>query len=143
MFDEPEICEAAILGRFRRPQHEGRCEGETHYGELTNSRSGIELGVSLRVGDGAIACARFEGGGCSVSVASSSFLVCLIEGRAVEDARRLVALYREMMDAEGGEGGERFSELGSLQALRLVRGMPDRKASALLAAGVVARLLSP
>ncbi len=139
MFDDPEICEAAILGRFRRPKNEGRCEGETHYAEVTNPRSGVELGVSLRVVEGRIECARFDGGGCSVSMASSSFLVCLIEGQASDEGLRLARLYQTMMRSESGDG---FAELGHLQALRMVRGLPDRRASALLAADVVERLLT-
>jgi|GEM_PF-2272797 len=129
MFDDPEVCEAVILEYYRRPKNEGRCGRETHFFETVNPASGVELSVSLRIADGLVECARFDGGGCSVSTASASILVCLLEGKGLADAREILAAYRAMM----GGGGAVPDLLGKAGALKLVRGLPDRLNSAMLA----------
>ncbi len=130
MFDDLEICQAVILDHFRRPQHEGKCSGETHGHVIENPLSGVELALSLAVSaEGVITCARFDGGGCAVSTASADLMVALIEGKALAEARGLVANYRAMMLGESEASG-----LGNLEALKMVRGAPDRLQSALLVA---------
>ena len=130
MFDDPEICQAVILDHFRKPRREGKCPDETHGHIIDNPLSGIELALSLTVSaEGAITCARFDGGGCAVSTASADLMVCLLEGKRLDEAKGLVATYRAMM-----LGGSETGGLGNLEALKMVRAAPDRLQSALLIA---------
>ena len=72
-------------------------DGATHSLEGVNPSCGDDITLQLRVMDGKIEDAGFIGTGCAISQASASLMIDLVKGRTVEDARRLIGLYFDMI----------------------------------------------
>lgn len=63
-----------ILEHYRNPRNKGGLEGATHTGHAVNPLCGDEVGVQLRVTDGRVEAAAFDGVGCAISLAAASLL---------------------------------------------------------------------
>ena len=77
--------------------------GESHQ---LNPVCGDEVTVRVAVADGAIQSVRWEGQGCSISMASASVLHDLVEGVSPEEFHELVDAFREMIRSRGQVQGD-------------------------------------
>jgi len=68
-----------------------------------NPSCGDEITLRLRLSPdgGRIEAIGWQGDGCSISMASASVLAELAPGRTVEDARKMVAAFRELLRSRG------------------------------------------
>ena len=90
--EEDELYQQRILDHYEEPFHRGRCPRATHAHEDENPLCGDVVRIELFVDqDGTICGAYFDGDGCCISQASASMLVEKIEGRRVDDVKRLTA----------------------------------------------------
>lgn len=79
-----------ILDHYQHPRHRGRLEKPDRVGEAENTVCGDRVRVELRLNDeGTVADAAFEGEGCVIAMAAASMLMEYIQGRPVEDLRRM------------------------------------------------------
>ena len=81
--------------------------------------------------DGKIEDAGFIGSGCAISQASASLMIDLGKGRTVEDARRLISLYFQMI--KGKITPEELDDLEDVAALQGIAHVPARVKCAVLA----------
>jgi nitrogen fixation NifU-like protein len=89
---QEDIYQEHVLEHFECPYHRGRCPFATHAHEDDNPLCGDQVRVELRIDqDGRIEEAFFDGEGCCISQASASMLIEHIDGRTVEDVKRLGA----------------------------------------------------
>jgi nitrogen fixation NifU-like protein len=116
-----DLYREVIMDHYRAPRHRGRVEGATADVEMLNPTCGDEVRVSLRVEDGRIADVRFDGRGCSISMASASMMTEAVLGKTVEEAKALIAAFRDLMKGEAPS-----PELGDLVALQGVAKFPVR-----------------
>jgi xanthine dehydrogenase accessory factor len=74
-----------ILDHFRNPRNFGSlsCPDITHEG--LNPLCGDRIRIELRLSEGVIETARFQGDGCAISLASASLLTELIHGARIDD----------------------------------------------------------
>ena len=79
------------------PAHKKPLPGANMTLEGVNPSCGDDITLQLRVKDGKIEDAGFIGIGCAISQASASLMIDLVKGRTVEDARRLIGLYFDMI----------------------------------------------
>ncbi len=78
-----------ILDHYKHPRHKGHLENpDIHYHDH-NPFCGDELTVELKVKDGVIVDAAFDGRGCAISQASASMLMEEIIGMSLDDVRAL------------------------------------------------------
>lgn len=91
----------AVLEHARRPRNRGRLDDPTVRQQGSNPSCGDELELELAVGDGRVEAAAFTGHGCAISVASASMMTELVRGRRVDDARALVARFKDMVHGRG------------------------------------------
>lgn len=96
--DEEDIYQDHILDHYEDPYHRGTCPGVTHAHEDDNPLCGDNVHVELRIADGVIRDAWFDGEGCCISQASASMLVEKLEGMSLDQlklftARDMLALY--------------------------------------------------
>lgn len=117
-----QIYKEVIVERSRRPRHRGVVDPHTHLQEGVNPSCGDELTLTLRVEDGRVAAAAFEGRGCAISQASADLMVEALEGRTVAEARALARSFKGMLRGEEGAG----EDLGELRALEGVRRLHAR-----------------
>ncbi|NYD79172.1 Fe-S cluster assembly sulfur transfer protein SufU [Arthrobacter cupressi] len=85
-------------GLASEPAPVGASCGESHQ---LNPTCGDEITVRLAVVDGRISQLRWDGDGCSISMASASVLTDLAEGIDTEELRQLIETFREMLRSRG------------------------------------------
>lgn len=124
-----------ILEHYRSPRNRGALEGTTSTAHVHNPTCGDEVLLMLKVEDGRIADARFQGQGCSISQASISMMTGLLKGKTRDEALALADRFTAMM--KGDAGAARDRELGDLRALEGVRNFPVRIRCALLTVDAV------
>lgn len=124
-----ELYEAMILEHNRHPRHyPENPPGSNHHAHGFNPLCNDEIEVHLRVKDGIIEAAGFEGAGCAVSVASASMMMEAIQGKRVEEVRALFERVHAMLAEEGSTEG-----VGKLKVLAGVKEFPMRVKCATLA----------
>jgi nitrogen fixation NifU-like protein len=94
-----------VLEHFRAPRNVGMMRNADAVGESQDASCGDLARFYLRVLDGRIAEARFQTYGCGPSIAASSLVTELVQGRAVGELAELTPLAVER--ALGGLPDER------------------------------------
>ncbi len=90
--DEQQIYQEHILDHYEDPYHRGHCQQATHAHEDDNPLCGDVIRVEMQIGsDGRIVSAWFDGDGCCISQASASMLMEQIEGKTVDEVKRMTA----------------------------------------------------
>ncbi|MFE5278923.1 Fe-S cluster assembly sulfur transfer protein SufU [Bacillus cereus] len=97
---------------------------------MNNPTCGDRIQLTLKVNDGKVIDAKFEGEGCSISMSSASMMTQAIKGKSIEDALRLSKIFSDMM--LGNEYDEDI-DLGDIEALQGVAKFPARIKCATLA----------
>jgi nitrogen fixation protein NifU and related proteins len=124
-----DLYQEVILDHNRRPRN-FRALDAGRKAEGFNPLCGDRLTVYLRVDDGVIADAAFQGSGCAISKASASLMTESIKGKSVADATTLLARFQQMVTSQPADA---VSGLGKLEALAGVRQFPVRVKCATLA----------
>lgn len=128
MTELEELYQEVILDHAKSPRNHGRLDLPTHSAEAHNPLCGDQLTITLRIEDGHVADACFDGCGCAISMAAASLLLESIKGQPIEKATEVIQGVREVL-VEGSE--QPLSE--ELEALRGVRRFPMRVKCATLA----------
>jgi nitrogen fixation NifU-like protein len=133
-----DLYREVILDHYKNPRHAGRITGEDAVEvELQNPTCGDEIRISLRLDGGRIADVRFEGRGCSISMASASMMTEALRGKTLDQAVGMSAAFKGML--AGGPAAE--ESLGDLVALSGVAQFPVRVKCATLAWNAMIRAL--
>ena len=127
-----ELYRDIILDHYRSPRHNETVEAPDIRAEGNNPFCGDEISLQLNLADGRISDVGFQGRGCSISQASGSMLAAILEGKTLEEAEHLSAIFRGMMQGQK-PSEEELEKLGELEALSGVRQFPIRIKCALLA----------
>lgn len=120
-----------IMDHYKNPRNRGEVEGETLKVDMNNPTCGDRIQLQMKVEDGKIADAKFNGEGCSISLSSASMMTQAVKGLPVEDALRMSGLFSDMM--LGKEIDPAGLDLGDLEALQGVQKFPARIKCATLA----------
>lgn len=111
-----------ILDHNKRPRNfrtlDGGCKAEG-----SNPFCGDRLTVYLRIANGTIQDAAFQGSGCAIAIASASLMTESVKGKTVIEAQALVERFLQTITtpAEAPVG-----DLGELSAFLGVRQFPVR-----------------
>lgn len=108
MPDLEELYREIILDHYRSPRNRGELPSPpAHRVEGFNPLCGDEVVVSLLVDDGRLADIKIDGTGCSISQSSASLMSAAVKGKTLDEVRRLIGTFKEMMDIHGSSlGGE-------------------------------------
>lgn len=91
-----------LLYRYRRPRNRGKLEGRNVVeGAYGNPGCGDTVKVYLRVEEGRVVEARFEGEGCTVSQSTADLLMERITGKPLEELSTMEI--KHVMEIIGGE----------------------------------------
>jgi len=77
------------IDRFQDPEYSGEIENADAVGKAGNPSCGDVLKVFLKIEDNVIKKARFKTYGCIAAIASSDELCEMLEGKTVEEARKI------------------------------------------------------
>lgn len=131
-----DLYREAILDHGRNPRCVGKLDDATHTGCDANRLCGDAVTIRLRIADGRIDAARFEGEGCAISQASASMLTEALVGMNLDDAHAHASNMRAALEGRQAPAG------GSLAALLSgVRAFPERISCALLSVHALERAL--
>jgi nitrogen fixation NifU-like protein len=78
-----------ILEHYKHPRNKGTLEHPDISYEDANPLCGDRIRMDLQVKDGRIEQIRFSGVGCSISQAAASMLCEAVEGKTLDEAKRL------------------------------------------------------
>ncbi len=109
-----------ILDHNRAPQNFRRMENANRRVEGINPLCGDRLTVWLRMEDGVIKDAAFQGSGCAISKASASLMTSAVKGKTREEAEALFERFRRLVT-----GSMEQAEAESLGKLVVFSGLSE------------------
>jgi nitrogen fixation NifU-like protein len=113
------------------PVHKGKMEAPDLVLRGVNPSCGDDITLSLKIVDGKIEDAMYEGSGCAISQASVDMMADQIIGRTKEDAIKLAGTFMGMIKGEITDESS-LEELDEAAALQDVAHMPARVKCAVL-----------
>ncbi len=119
-----------ILDHTNHPHNKGVLNTSTSQIELNNPTCGDVIQLQLLIEDGVIQDVKFDGQGCSISMASASMMTVAIKGKTEKEAMSIVADFLELVQ---GEKIEDPKPLGDARMLSGVAKFPARIKCATLA----------
>lgn len=120
-----------IMDHYKNPRNKGILNDDSLTINMNNPTCGDRIQLTLKVEDGLVKDAKFEGEGCSISMSSASMMTQAIKGKNIEDALKLSKVFSDMM--QGKEYSDDDLDLGDIEALQGVSKFPARIKCATLA----------
>lgn len=124
MSDLRELYQQIILDHSRNPHNFRRLPDANHSAQGFNPLCGDKVTVDVRVADGRIAAATFEGSGCAISQASASLMTDAVTGKTLVAAETMLDEFHSMLT--GASAPVDPKSLGKLAAFAGVRDYPSR-----------------
>jgi nitrogen fixation NifU-like protein len=121
-----ELYQELILDHGRRPRNFKALEGANHHAVGHNPLCGDRVTVFVRVEDGVVRDATFQGSGCAISQASSSIMTETIRGRTLAEVEALFGRFHELVTGDTPPDDETLEGLGKLAAFAGVVEFPMR-----------------
>lgn len=125
-----QLYRRVIMDHYKSPRNKGSIEDGALTIDMNNPTCGDRIHLTLQVEDGKIQNAKFDGEGCSISMASASMMTQAVKGKTVEEALQLSTTFSEMML---GKDYDDSIELEDIEALSGVSQFPARIKCATLA----------
>ena len=120
-----------IMDHYQHPRNKGKFEDESLTVEMNNPTCGDRIFLQFKLDGDVVEDVRFNGEGCSISLASASMMTEAVKGRPIKEALELSELFSKMMLGEEVDG-EEFG-LEDIEALQGVSNFPARIKCATLA----------
>lgn len=120
-----------IMDHYKNPRNKGVLEEGSLTVNMNNPTCGDRIQLTMKVEDGKVADAKFEGEGCSISMSSASMMTQAVKGRPIEEALKLSTVFSDIM--QGKDYEEEDLDLGDIEALQGVAKFPARIKCATLA----------
>ena len=127
-----------ILDNYQEPFHRGLVEDESYSSINSRSDSCIDnFNYMLKIENGIISDIVFDGDGCAISTSASSILIRSLIGKKVEDAKKILQEYLNMISEK------KYNQelLGELLVYEDICKQPNRKNCALLPANAIIKLM--
>jgi len=118
------------MDHYKNPRNKGSLETDAVTIDMNNPTCGDRIHLTLKVKDGIVEDAKFDGEGCSISMSSASMMTQIIKGKKVEEALELADIFSKMMMGE--EYSDKY-DLEDVEALQGVSQFPARIKCATLA----------
>jgi nitrogen fixation NifU-like protein len=96
-----------------------------------NPSCGDDIDITIKVKDGVIEDLAYTGSGCAISQASTAMMTELLQGRTLEEAKRLVTLFLDMIRGKVTDESQ-LEELEAAVTLKDISQMPVRVKCAVL-----------
>lgn len=120
-----------IMDHYKHPRNRGFVEGDALTVDMNNPTCGDRIQLQLKIEDGIVTDAKFDGEGCSISMSSASMMTQAVKGKEVDQALKMSQLFSQMMLGEDVDTEE--FDLEDIEALQGVTKFPARIKCATLA----------
>jgi nitrogen fixation NifU-like protein len=121
-----DLYQAVILDHNRSPRNFHPMEGADRKVEGYNPLCGDRLTLWLKLDDGRVADASFEGQGCAVSRAAASLMTAAVKGRTTAEAEALANRFTALVTGRLPDGAAEREPLGKLAVFEGVAKFPLR-----------------
>lgn len=125
-----QLYRSVIMDHYKTPRNKGVLAESSFTVDMNNPTCGDVIHLTLAIEDNMVKDAKFEGEGCSISMASASMMTQLIIGKTVEEA---LALSNTISNIMLGKDYDDSIDLGDIEALSGVAKFPARIKCATLA----------
>jgi nitrogen fixation NifU-like protein len=125
-----QLYRQVIMDHYKTPRNKGTLEEDSVNIEMNNPTCGDRIQLTLQVEDGIVKDAKFDGEGCSISMASASMMTQAVKGKDVDTALKMSGIFSDMML---GKEYDDSVDLGDIEALQGVSKFPARIKCATLA----------
>lgn len=125
-----QLYRRVIMDHYKTPRNKGTIENDSVSIEMNNPTCGDRIQLTLQVEDGIVKDAKFDGEGCSISMASASMMTQAVKGQQIDTALKLSGIFSDMML---GKEYDDSIDLGDIEALQGVSQFPARIKCATLA----------
>ncbi len=120
-----DLYQEVIVDHSKRPRNFKKITDATKDAEGFNPLCGDRLHLYLKIEDGRIVDATFEGQGCAISTASASMMTEILKGKTVDDSKTIFEQFHKLV-LDGSEPAENDSKLGKLAVFAGVYEYPAR-----------------
>ena len=120
-----ELYQQVILDHYKNPRNYGTLEPHNHEAEGFNPLCGDHYNIRLEVEDGIIKKIMFDGTGCAISKASASVMTTLLEGKTLEEARKIFEDFHYVITSDVNTEID-FDRYGKIAVFAGVREFPSR-----------------
>ncbi|OIR04437.1 zinc-dependent sulfurtransferase SufU [mine drainage metagenome] len=128
-----ELYQETIFDHYRQPRNFGELSDANRKAEGFNPLCGDKIKLYLKVLDGVIHDAHFEGSGCAISTASASLMTENLKGKREAEALQMLDKFQSMVTNTAQTENPIKNDLGKLEVLAGVREFPQRIKCATLA----------
>lgn len=119
------------MDHYKNPRNKGSLEENSVTIDMNNPTCGDRIHLTLKLNDGIVEDAKFDGEGCSISMSSASMMTQIVKGKKLDEALELADIFSKMMLGEDFDD-EKY-DLGDVEALQGVAKFPARIKCATLA----------
>ncbi|MBI1794970.1 MAG: SUF system NifU family Fe-S cluster assembly protein [Chloroflexi bacterium] len=84
-----DLYREVIIEHYKNPSYRGKLDPHDISFADNNPLCGDHIQIDLRVDDGKVSEARFDGHGCAISQASADLLVESVIGKSLEDVKKM------------------------------------------------------
>ncbi|GHT82108.1 iron-sulfur cluster assembly scaffold protein [Actinomycetota bacterium] len=133
MDDLEMMYQEVILEESRNPYHKLYEIEDPNRSHQFNPTCGDDITVAVTIDDDIVSGVNFAGEGCSISIASTSIMAQLVEGKTTEQVFELADLFTELMNSRGaGLDDDKLDKLGDASVFVGTSKFPARIKCALL-----------
>ncbi len=125
-----DLYQEILLEHNSKPRNFRKLDDPSETAEGYNPLCGDQIILYLKIEDGVITDAGFQGIGCAISRASASLMTLSVKGRTLESAAQVSDVFRRMMTDPGADLD--YDTLGDLESLSGVVEYPSRIKCAVL-----------
>src|SRR6185437_12869653 len=125
-----QLYRSVIMDHYKRPRNKGVLDSNNVTVDMNNPTCGDVIHLTLQVENDIVQDAKFEGEGCSISMASASMMTQMVKGRKVDEALNVAHVFSDLML---GKDIDDSIDLGDIEALAGVAKFPARIKCATLA----------
>ncbi|WNS81597.1 SUF system NifU family Fe-S cluster assembly protein [Domibacillus sp. DTU_2020_1001157_1_SI_ALB_TIR_016] len=118
-----QLYRQVIMDHYKNPRNKGAIEDGSVTVDMNNPTCGDRIHLTMNVENGVVTDAKFDGEGCSISMASASMMTQAIKGKNIEDAIKLSKVFSDMML---GNDYPDDVDLDDIEALQGVAKFPAR-----------------
>lgn len=118
-----QLYRSVIMDHYKNPRNKGTIEDGTLTVDMNNPTCGDRIRLTLNVVDDVVENVKFDGEGCSISIASASMMTETITGKKVDEALAMGDEFSRMMLGEDYDMNE---DMGDIEALSGVSQFPAR-----------------
>lgn len=90
-----------ILENYQNPMNKGLIDDDSYIKVNTNNESCIdEIDLMVKIKDGKIIDARFDGEACAICTSSTSIMIKMLIGKTLEEAIKIYKNFNKMINEE-------------------------------------------